>query len=209
MAESAPSDDRGMVLIISGPSGVGKTTIKDHVQRELGARFSVSLTTREKTFRDADGRDYHFVNSEQFHKRREAGEFLEWADVHGNCYGTLAAPVERALAAGELIILEIDVQGAIQVKEKIPGAFAIFVLPPGEEELLRRLRDRAREGESDIQGRFAKAKHEIHRARTCEAYDAFIVNDDLSQAVDEAVRFVRERLCGARDRRPPTEGDAP
>ena len=184
----------GMLLIISGPSGVGKTTITHRVERELHGVFSVSLTTRPKGPDDTEGVDYAFVTREEFIKHREAGELLEWAEVFGNCYGTPRAPVEEAIKRGQLMILEIDVEGAIQVKSKKRDAFALFVLPPDNDVLLDRLRKRKREDESVIQRRFAKAKDEISRAKACGAYDAFIVNDDLERAVSEAVALVRREI---------------
>jgi len=188
------SDKRGMLLIISGPSGVGKTTITHEVERQLDGVFSVSMTTRAKTEKDRDGVDYHFINVEQFKKARDAGELLEWAEVFGNFYGTPRGPVDQALANGRLMILEIDVVGAIKIKKIMPEAFAIFVLPPDENVLLERLRKRQREDESVIQRRFAKAKDEIAQARTCGVYDEFITNEVLADAVKKAVSLVRDRM---------------
>lgn len=184
----------GMLLIISGPSGVGKTTITHRVERELGGVFSVSLTTRPKGPEDVEGVDYYFVDRAAFEKARQAGELLESAEVFGNSYGTPRKLVEEALRAGRLMILEIDVEGAIQVKEKMPDAFALFVLPPSEAVLLERLRKRKREEEAVIQRRFTKAKDEIARAKSCGVYNAFIVNDDLEKAIAEAVRHIRKEL---------------
>ncbi len=187
----------GLLLIISGPSGVGKTTITHHVEQRLGGVFSVSLTTRPMTEADVPGRDYHFVDRAEFERRRDTGELLEWAEVFGNYYGTPKQPVVEALQQGRLVLCEIDVQGAIQIKRNLPDAYAIFVLPPSEEELLERLRRRGREDESVIQRRFARARDEINRARESGVYDVFIVNDELSRAVDEAV----ERVEAERRRR--------
>ena len=184
----------GLLLVISGPSGVGKTTITHEVERLLGGTFSVSATTRPKTAADVEGRDYIFLTREEFESRLERGEFLEHAEVFGkHLYGTPREPVDAALSEGQLVLLEIDVQGAIQVRERMPDAFMIFVLPPDEDELLRRLRDRGREDETVIQRRFAEARHEISMARQHGIYDAFIVNDDLKRAIDEACRLVQER----------------
>jgi guanylate kinase len=187
----------GLLLVISGPSGVGKTTITHEVEQRLGGVFSVSVTTRPRTAADVEGRDYYFLTEEQFRSRRDAGELLEWAEVFGKYnYGTPRGPVESHLAAGRLVILEIDVQGALQVKQSMPDAFMIFVLPPGDEELLKRLRRRGRDAEEAIQRRFAEAKREIETARRSGAYDAFIVNDDLERAIQEACELVeRRRLC--------------
>ncbi len=182
---------QGLLLIISGPSGVGKTTITHEVERRLGAVFSVSVTTRAPAAGDVDGQDYYFIDRTQFETMRAAGDLLEWAEVFGNCYGTPRKPVEQAIAAGQVMILEIDVQGAIQIKKLIPQTLAIFVLPPSEEVLLQRLRRRQREDEATIQRRFAKAKDEIALAKTCRAYDHFIVNDKLDAAVDEAITLVQ------------------
>ncbi len=189
----------GLLLVISGPSGVGKTTITRSVERELGGVFSVSMTTRPKTAADTEGKDYYFVDLQRFDKAREAGELLEWAQVFGHCYGTPRQQVQQSLAAGKLVLLEIDVEGAVQVKKCMPQSYAIFVLPPSEESLLQRLRGRKREDEEMIQHRFHKAKQEIVRARHSGVYNTFIVNDDLETAVHEAVERVRTELasrCG-------------
>lgn len=182
----------GMLLIISGPSGVGKTTITHEVERELGAVFSVSLTTRPKADGDQEGVDYHFVSRAEFDRARDGDELLEWAEVYqGFCYGTPRKPVEEALAVGRLMILEIDVNGAAQVKAKMPDAFALFLLPPNLDELGERLRNRGREGDSVIQKRFAKAKAEIIEAWQSGVYNEFIVNRDLDHAVSECVSLIR------------------
>ncbi|MEX0652837.1 MAG: guanylate kinase [Phycisphaeraceae bacterium] len=194
-ATPGPPGPPGMLLIISGPSGVGKTTITRAVERQLDTVFSVSMTTRPKTEEDVEGVDYHFVTPDAFARHREAGDLLEWAEVFDNQYGTPRQPVEENLAKGRIVLLEIDVQGAIQVKRNMPDAFAMFVLPPSEDELLTRLRNRKREAERVIQRRFAKAKHEIATARASGAYDVFLVNDDLEKAVAEAVRIIRAELA--------------
>ncbi|MEX2672922.1 MAG: guanylate kinase [Phycisphaeraceae bacterium] len=189
-----------MLLIISGPSGVGKTTITRAVEHQLEAVFSVSNTTRPKTEGDVEGVDYHFITRDAFDRQREAGDLLEWAEVFGNCYGTPRQPVERNLAKGRVVLLEIDVQGAVQVKQNMPEAFALFVLPPSEDVLLERLRSRQREDEATIQRRFAKARHEVRTARESGVYDVFLINDDLEKAVAEAVQVIRDELArrGAR-----------
>lgn len=181
---------RGLMLIISGPSGVGKTTIARRVESELGGEFSVSLTSRPPAGTDQSGVDYVFVDAAEFERRRDAGEMLEWAEVFGNYYGTPKQPALDALAAGRLYILEIDVAGAIQIREQMPEAYAIFILPPSEPVLLERLRGRQREDEQVIQRRFAQAKVEIDRANECQAYDEFVVNDDLDTAVAQVIQFV-------------------
>lgn len=200
-----PTDtDDGMLLVISGPSGVGKTTITRAVERSIpGSVFSVSATTRAKTQADVDGVDYHFVTEDRFDEMVREGAFLEWAGVFGKRYGTPRAWVEEQLARGRLVILEIDVEGAKQVKQAMPEAFGVFILPPSEEELLRRLRSRKREDEALIQKRFAEAQREIAEAGRCGSYDAFITNDELERAIREAVDTVTRE----RDRRKKTPRD--
>ncbi len=189
------NNQSGLLLIISGPSGVGKTTITHKVKDATNGRFSVSMTTRAPAAGDREGEDYHFVDQMTFNKTRDAGELLEWAEVYPGCsYGTPRQPVEQAVASGELMILEIDVEGAIQVKKQMEHAYAMFVLPPNENVLLERLRARARDDEAAIARRFAKAKAEINKAWDCGIYDDFIVNRDLNRAVDEAVALVQTRL---------------
>lgn len=194
-ARKLPTDTAdGLLLIISGPSGVGKTTITRGVERSIaGSVFSVSATTRDRTDADVQGVDYLFVDDAEFDRLIDNDELLEWANVFGKRYGTRRRWVEEQLRRGRLVILEIDVEGARQVKAKVPEAFGIFVLPPSEEVLLQRLRDRRRESEQAIQKRFAEAKREIATAREGGFYDLFITNDDLDRAISQAVNAVRER----------------
>jgi guanylate kinase len=194
-----PTDtDDGLLLIISGPSGVGKTTITRAVERSIpDSAFSVSWTTRPRRPADVEGVDYHFVSDADFEGKKARGEFLECVDLFGKKYGTPRDWVEAQLARGRLVILEIDVQGAIKVKRQLPQAFSLFVLPPSEQTLLERLRARKREGEDEIQRRFAEAQREIQEARASGIYDRFIVNDHLEDAINEAVATVR----GERSRR--------
>jgi guanylate kinase len=186
--------DQGMLLIISGPSGVGKTTIAHGVEKALDGLFSVSVTTRPKTVKDREGVDYDFVGLARFEHLRDTGQLLEWAKVFDHYYGTPREPVERALKAGRLMILEIDVQGAIQVKRELPGVFAVFVLPPASSELLARLRARKRESEAKIQERFAQANEEVRLAKSNQVYDVFVINDNLDAAITEAVAAVRREM---------------
>ncbi len=184
----------GLLAIVSGPSGVGKTTItRAVVDRIDDAELSVSATTRPIRPGETEGVDYFFKAPEQFDEMVRRGELLEWAEVFGNRYGTPVAWVNERLAAGRVVVLEIDVQGAAQVKRNRPDAFGVFILPPNEEALLERLRRRAREGEDVIQRRFAEAKREIADARASGAYDVFIVNDNLESAIDQAVRALQSR----------------
>lgn len=189
---------RGLLLVISGPSGVGKTTIVREVIRRLDAVFSVSATTRPKTDADVEGRDYFFISEDEFQRRIEAGEFLEYAQVFGRSwYGTPREAVNEALERGRIVLLEIDVQGALQINRAMPEAFMIFVEPPNEDELLRRLRERKREDESAIARRFAESKREITIAHQSDAYDAFVINDELERAVREIVDLVNQQTARA------------
>ena len=186
---------RGLLLILSSPSGAGKSTLTRNLcQRETNIDLSVSVTTRERRPSEIDGVHYRFIDRDTFEALRDHDDLLEWAEVHGNCYGTPRKPVDDAIAHGKLIILEIDVQGAMQVKAKLPEAYCIFVLPPSERVLLDRLRGRGREAEAVIQKRFAKAKLEIIQAWQSGAYDDFVVNRDLGKAIAETVALVRQRL---------------
>jgi len=204
MSDGAPtststnSHDRGLLVVISGPSGAGKTTIARRVERQLGAHFSVSATTRPKTPADVEGRDYFFITEPDFKSRVARGEMLEHAQVFGtHWYGTPRAAVEQSLSAGRLVILEIDVQGGLQVRRSMPEAFLIFIEPPDEHELLRRLRERRREDEPTIQRRFAEARREIEVARASGDYDVFVVNADLDDASAAVCRAIEQRRRSA------------
>ncbi len=188
----------GLLLIVSGPSGAGKTTIARRAESSLDAVFSVSMTTRSPSDKDREGRDYYFVDESTFHAHRAQGDMLEWARVFDHCYGTPRRPVEEAMANGRVVILEIDVKGAVQVMEKMPEALALFIEPPGEADLLQRLRQRGRDAESVIQRRFQEARREIREARDSGIYEAFIVNDDLDQAVAEVLQRVGDRRAARR-----------
>lgn len=181
----------GLLVIFSGPSGVGKTTITRAVIERLDrAELSVSATTRPQRPGETEGVDYFFVDRDEFERMEADDAMLESAEVFGNKYGTPLAWVQERLAAGRIVVLEIDVQGARQVKERIPEAFGVFILPPDEAALLARLRARAREDEATIQRRFAEAQREIAAAHESGAYDVFITNDDLPRAIDAAAAAV-------------------
>jgi guanylate kinase len=192
---------RGLCLVIAAPSGGGKTTIAQAMLAEDSSLIrSVSVTTRKPRPGEADGRDYHFIDSARFAAMREAGQLLEWAGVFGRQYGTPRAPVEAAIAAGRDVVLAIDVQGHALVRAALPGDMVgLFVLPPTMAELARRLDHRAADTEEQIATRLATARDEIARA---VEFDHVLVNDDLdasirrAQAVLEAARCARARLSG-------------
>jgi guanylate kinase len=188
--------DDGLLLIISGPSGVGKTTITRGVERSIpDSVFSVSWTTRPRTEADVEGVDYHFVSDEEFEAAKARDAFLETAGIYGKKYGTPRDWVVEQLKRGRMVILEIDVEGAKQVKSRIPDAYSIFILPPDEDTLLGRLRSRKREDESAIQRRFGAAQREMAESRACGLYDLYITNSDLDESIHRAVDAVNaERL---------------
>ena len=172
---------RGNLYIVSAPSGSGKTTLLQYLLRTFkDLKFSVSHTTRQPRGEEKHGVDYFFVDRATFLGMVERGEFLEWAEYYGQLYGTARSFVEQSLEAGNSIILDIDVQGARQVKAKIPGAVTVFVLPPSFAELERRLRCRMLESDEAIRRRLEIAKSEI---RFYREYDYIIVNDVLENSI--------------------------
>lgn len=182
------SPRRSRILIVSGPSGAGKTTIvRALVERHPEAYLSVSATTRPPREGEVDGVDYVFLSDDAFDRMEAAGEFLETADVHGNRYGTPVAGVEKALAEGRDVYLEIDVQGARSVKRTRPDALAVFVEPPTWEVLDARLRGRGTDAPEVVERRLANARREMAAAGE---FDVRVVNDDLGIAVDEVDRIL-------------------
>ena len=197
--EATPPASTGLLLVVSGPSGVGKTTIVRRVLERFEGVFSVSATTRPRTAVETDGVDYHFLDEKTFQSWIDEDRFLEYAQVFGRSwYGTPREQIDSRLHEGRLVALDIDVQGAIQIRERMPESFGIFVLPPDDEELLRRLRSRGREDEATIERRHAEATREMRIARECGAYDEFVVNDDLDRVVEETIRLVGRRLGSGR-----------
>ena len=176
----------GKIIIVSAPSGTGKSTIIKEIidDPELALGFSVSCTSRAPRAGEVEGKSYYFVSGEEFARRVEAGEFIEWEEVYaGTCYGTLASEVERVTSQGKNLILDIDVKGALNVKARYGDrALAIFVMPPSVEELGRRLRSRATDSEEVILTRLAKAEEEMSYA---PRFDRVIVNDSLPRAVEQ------------------------
>ena len=192
--------EQGLLVVISGPSGVGKTTIVHRVQEEFDAVFSVSATTRPKSQKEMVGEDYFFVTPEKFEEQVSRNEFLEHAEVFGcHRYGTLRKPVREVLGAGKIMLLDIDVQGGMQIRANMPDSVRIFILPPNEDELLRRLEARGREDSDSIQRRYREAKQEIKLSQETGAYQYFVTNDNLELAVAETIAIIRQSRNNAQN----------
>lgn len=187
----------GQLVVLCGPSGVGKSTISTRLRDEMGIRYAVSTTTRRARPGDDKGKKYDYVTTDAFFRRLDNDEFLEYAQVYGEYYGTPKHPTLDDLAAGQDVLLEIDVQGALQVRYQYPDALLIFILPPDEPTLLSRLKTRASETADDITRRFRAAKREIHMAKGSRAFDHMVINDDLGRAVAEIERIIANKKTGA------------
>lgn len=178
------------LFVVSGPSGAGKGTLVARVRDlrpDLG--LTVSATTRAPRKGEVDGVSYYFLTKDEFQRRVANDEFVEWAEVHGNCYGTLVSEVEKKLSSGTSLILEIDVQGALQVRKRFPDAVLVFIKPPSLEVLEQRLRDRGSESPDSLRLRMADATEELKLA---SRYDDVIVNDDLEHATSDLL-YVLEK----------------
>src|ERR1035437_7723531 len=184
----APSKSR--LVVMAGPTAVGKGTVAACVRSNFpDVWLSVSMTTRKPRPREIDGKHYHFVDDEQFERLREAGEFLEWAVVHGRAKsGPRGGPGDGAVVAGRSALLEIDLQGARQVREKTPDALFVFRAPPNWDELVRRLIGRGTESEEERQSRLGTARQELAAQK---GFDGTLVNDDVRRASEELVSLIR------------------
>jgi guanylate kinase len=184
---------RGMLVVVSAPSGAGKTTLCREVRRFLpDLSYSVSYTTRAPRPGEVDGTDFYFVTESAFNELREAGGFAEWAQVHGNLYGTHAGAIERSLAEGRDILLDIDTQGARQLRARYPEAVLIFIIAPSMAELEQRLRERASDAGDEIARRLARARQEIPLWRQ---YDYLVVNRDIKDAVEQLATVIQAERC--------------
>lgn len=174
---------KGLLIVISGPSGVGKGTVLKEVVKdpELNIGYSISMTTREKRPGEENGVNYYFVTRDEFHKAVEDGELLEWTEFVGNCYGTPIKEVERLRNEGKNVLLEIEQDGCCQVRKKIPDTLSIFIIPPSMEELERRIRSRQTEPEEIVQQRLAKAAKEMNNLKD---YKYVVCNEDVKLAAD-------------------------
>ena len=184
----------GQIFVISGPSGVGKSTIcRELVKRLDNVYLSISATTRSQKADEQNGREYWFVTRDEFEANIEAGNFLEYAEVFGNLYGTPKDKIDQALSQSKTVILEIDVQGARQIKKLYPEASRlIFILPPKQTELEKRINGRGRDEEKDVEKRLAGAGTEI--AAAWQHYEFMVINEDLEQAVQEIIQIIKKTI---------------
>ncbi|HZF48316.1 MAG TPA: guanylate kinase [Polyangiaceae bacterium] len=193
---TTPTDATGddfLLLIVSSPSGAGKTTLCARLRAEFpDLRFSVSHTTRRPRPNEVDGREYHFVDQPTFEQMRQRGEFAEWARVHGNLYGTSLREIEVARASARGVLFDIDHQGARQLKASLPEAVGVFILPPSLAELERRLRGRGTEDEATTLRRLNNAKGEIEHYGF---FDYVVVNDEIGRAYEQLRSVVYAERC--------------
>ncbi len=188
----------GKVLILSAPSGSGKSTIIGHLLKKYPVlEFSVSATTRKPRGEERDGVDYYFLSQEEFKSKVADGQFIEWEEVyHGSCYGTLKSEIDRIWAKGNIVVFDIDVQGAMNLKKFFgTNAVSVFVTPPSIEELRRRLVTRGTDSEEAIEKRIHKAEYEMS---FMERFDKRIINDELEKALSEADAIVEELIAQSR-----------
>lgn len=186
----------GTLIVLVGPSGVGKSTISRALAEQLHVWYTVSATTRPRQPQDAEGKKYDHVDKHEFFRRLDNDEFLEYAQVYGDYYATPRHPALDHLEKGQDVLLEIDFQGAMQVRYNYPEALLVFILPPDEPTLLKRLTDRGRDSAEDINKRFRAAKREIHMAKGSRAFDYMVINDSLDQAVEEIIRIIKHKRAG-------------
>lgn len=184
---------KGMLIVVSGPSGVGKGTILKKVLQnpENNCFYSVSMTTRKRREGEIDGVNYYFVSQYEFERAIENGELLEYAQFVGNYYGTPASVVEKMRNQGKNVVLEIEVQGATQVLEKCKDALSIFIVPPSMEELEKRIKGRASESEEVIQARLTKARSELNETVN---YDYVVCNEDIDTAIKTVEAIIQRRM---------------
>ncbi|MBE9232694.1 guanylate kinase [Cuspidothrix issatschenkoi LEGE 03284] len=178
----------GKLIVLTGPSGVGKGTLMNAIlQRYPELHYSVSATTRSPRPGEVNGKNYHFITRSEFEKLVTQGEFLEWAEFAGNCYGTPRETVLNHIQSGKLVVLEIELEGARQIRHSFPSALSIFILPPSFAELEKRIRGRGQDAEEAISRRLNRAEEEIAAA---DEFDLQIINDDFEQALQEIEKAI-------------------
>jgi len=192
----ADAKQTGMLIVLCGPSGVGKSTISHRLAERLNVVYTVSATTRPRLPKEDEGKKYDHITEQEFFRRLDNDEFLEYAQVHGEYYGTPKRPALDHLAAGRDVLLEIDVQGALQIRYQYPNALLIFIEPPNKDTLLQRLTDRGRDEPEDIDKRFRIARREVHMAKGSRAFDYMVTNDNLDRAVEDIVKIVQRERSG-------------
>ncbi len=186
---------KGLLVVISAPSGGGKTTV---IRRVLASgngnfKYSISATTRRIRAGEVDGQDYHFLSLEGFKDKKEQGEFVEWAEVHGNYYATPRKPIEKWLNKGKTVFLDLDVNGGLEVKKYFnDSALLIFIKPPSVESLVQRLRGRKTETQHEIDKRLKRVPEEMHKS---QRYDYQILNEDLDNTKTEILEIIRNHNC--------------
>ncbi|HEX3355370.1 MAG TPA: guanylate kinase [Tepidisphaeraceae bacterium] len=188
-----PPAHSGLLIVLCGPSGVGKSTISRRLAEKMNVWYTVSATTRPKRPGDDKGKTYEHIEKPEFFKRLDSDQFLEYAQVYGDYYATPKHPALDHLAEGRDVLLEIDVQGALQVRYHYPRAVLIFILPPDEPTLLQRLTDRARDAAEEINKRYRAAKREIHMAKGSTAFEFMVVNDSVERAVEEIAKIIKHK----------------
>lgn len=182
-ANTQPDSSLGKLIVLTGPSGVGKGTLMQQIlQRHPELYYSISATTRSPRAGEENGKNYYFISRSEFEKLVTQGEFLEWAEFAGNCYGTPRAAVLEQIQSGKFVILEIELEGARQIKASYPNAVSIFILPPSFPELEKRIRGRGQDSEEAISRRLCRAQEEINAANE---FDIQIINDDLETALQQ------------------------
>ena len=183
------ANKEGLLILFSGPSGVGKDTVLDVVlNKNKDLQKSISLTTRDKRENETDGKDYYFISSEDFEKMIAQGEILEYAQYGSNLYGTPKGPVDKWLSEGKTVVLKIEVQGAENIKKLYPDSVGIFLLPPSMEVLESRLRSRGTEDEADVKKRLEIAQDEMRKSKM---YDYFVINEDIDCASDDVLTIIK------------------
>lgn len=187
--------NRGQIFVLSGPPGAGKSTVRQQVLESVeGLSYSVSLTTRPSRPGEVDGADYHFVDRDEFQRRIAAGEMAEFNEIFGNLYGTSARLIAETLDSGRDLFIDIDVDGARNLKREFPGGAFILLLPPSRAELERRLRGRGTEPEEQVQGRLARVRYEMQVARG-QVYTHIVINQDIERAVADVSAIIAAERC--------------
>lgn len=191
---------RGKLIVISAPSGCGKTTIaRATLARNPGMEFSVSATTRRRRGSEVDGRDYFFLSREEFEKKIKNGDLVEWEEIYGEYYGSLRKVVEEALTKGKILLFDVDVNGGLSIKKKYPDdSLLIFIAPPSIETAMRRLRERKTESDEDLRRRFERMPMEMEKGKL---YDFTVVNDRLREAIGEVDAIIQRELSEKQTRK--------